>query len=220
MNEAESADVSSTSFIGANSANIERYIEGSYVAAWQILSTVVPKSWLQNKSFHTSSVVANLPQGKGYVILPTDFYMLHSFKMVGWQKDVKDAPIETDAINMVQNNPYTQGSLVRPVATIGSEVINNNVGKVLNYYTVQKGLPTHVIEKAIYVPSPTPLTGISPSTAIEIDDRLIEPIAYICAACVFNIFQKTSLASSMTEMGMLMIPGYKPIKSTNVTAGK
>ena len=52
MNEAGMADVDGASFLGANSANIDRYIEGSFENAWRMLATVVPKAWLNSRPFN------------------------------------------------------------------------------------------------------------------------------------------------------------------------
>ena len=333
MNEAGMTDVQGNSFLGADAANIDRYIEGSYENGWRILAATpsTPKAWLTNKEFISYPIVANLAKGTGYIPLPKDFYLLTALKMKGWQKPISEVAVETELVSAIQSNPYTQGSIIRPVGTTTSEYIdipstdvqvlgsiavvgatnwvdvlhyftatkklhvtdavctykgawvagsyvvddvvlyankvyrcntntsasipnaswteivgesvtigqlyvdgskyyagaitglvevdieNNAISQVLNYYTLPKGLAKHEIEKAIYVPNVTPLIDLAPNTELGINQRLIEPLAYITAGCVCTIFQKDQLAANLTEKGLLMIPGYKSVKGTNVT---
>jgi hypothetical protein len=334
MNEAGMTDVQGNSFLGADAANIDRYIEGSYENAWRILAVTAPKAWLNNKEFKNYPLVANLAKGTGYIILPKDFYLLTALKMVGWQKAIAEAAVEDEKVSAIQSNPYTQGSIIRPVGTTTNEYVeqsevgvkvvgatassdtnmpsgkwnyngynllwaysgdstnwsgkwesdisystgdvvihndelwycgaedvsgaepelpnwvkltsspivlnqlyldgtqyyigtadglvalnidNNTIAQVLNYYTLPKGLAKHEIEKAIYVPNVTPLNAVAPEDVLEVNQRIIEPLAYITAGCVCTIFQKDQLAANLTEKGLLMIPGYKSVKGTNVT---
>jgi hypothetical protein len=304
MNEAGMTDVQGNSFLGADAANIDRYIEGSYENAWRILAVTAPKAWLNNKEFKIYPLVANLAKGTGYIILPKDFYLLTALKMVGWQKAISEAAVEDEKVSSIQSNPYTQGSVNRPVGTTTNEVLEDNsikvelclselpsnineseelflgariyfygdksihiisdvsvggeitytigdiipvgallyktiegsyrvtnetdvtelaeypgvgIAQVLNYYTLSKGLSIHEIEKAIYVPNVIPLNDVLPDSVLAVNQRIIEPLAYITAGCVCTIFQKDQLASNLTEKGLLMIPGYKSVKGTNVT---
>ena len=337
MNEAGMTDVDGTSFLGANNAGIDRYIEGSFENAWRMLATAVPKAWLTNRSFANYPVISNIPNGIGHVILPDDFYLLVSFKMAGWQKPVFEASIEDERVSAIQSNRYTRGSTVRPAAVIASrniaaeavpvasivdtnrlstliggkclfsskalsksllfditldggfanwygqwedgdttsaaralvyndgkiwyknipevqvgstspsvvngwtEIITTNLGstaitvdgityyavnyelvesgvnQIMKYYSLPAGTSPHTIEEAIYVPNVTPLTDLSPTSNIDINQRIIEPLSYVTAGAVFTIFQKDQLAASLTEKGLLMIPGYRSVKNNNVT---
>lgn len=337
MNEAGMTDVDGTSFLGANNAGIDRYIEGSFENAWRMLATAVPKAWLTNRSFANYPVVSNIPNGIGHVILPDDFYLLVSFKMAGWQKPVFEASIEDERVSAIQSNRYTRGSTVRPAAVIASrniaaeaapvsyilganpyptsvggaclflskeiskailfeyainanfanwqgvwnsgittdgakalvyhngkiwykdapgaevgvsepigtngwteipstalgstaitvdgityyavnyELVESGVNQIMKYYSLPAGTSPHTIEEAIYVPNVTPLTDLSPASNIDINQRIIEPLSYVTAGAVFTIFQKDQLAASLTEKGLLMIPGYRSVKNNNVT---
>lgn len=316
MNEAGMTDVDGASFLGANNAGIDRYIEGSFENAWRMLATAVPKAWLTNRSFANYPVVSNIPIGIGHVILPDDFYLLVSFKMAGWQKPVFEASIEDERVSAIQSNRYTRGSTVRPAAVIsnlhitefdesvveinattpndityreaytifshylregkyfytdvstsykgtwvsggpgGSNYnmfdlvyyagylwvslgddhsvipsdettawkklvettapVTGSIKQILKYYSLPAGV-IHAIEDAIYVPSVTPLVDIDPDSTIDINQRIIEPLSYVTAGVVFTIFQKDQLAASLTEKGLLMIPGYRSVKNNNVT---
>ena len=55
MNEAGMYDAAGAAFIGADSAQIDKHIEGSYVDAWRRIAKVAPRTWLGNKSFKSST---------------------------------------------------------------------------------------------------------------------------------------------------------------------
>lgn len=210
MNDAGIDGIQADSFIGSDAANVDNYIVSTYKDAWKLMAITMPKVWMTNKTFLTQSVVINSPLGKGFVVLPDDFYELSSFKMKGWNKSVYEAPYENDLISRVQNNPYTQGTPYRPVATISQEVVKisdvDTIIKALNYYTVPKGLTTHEIEKAFYIPNCTPLEDLEDDDDIAQHEKSLEPLAYLCAGCVFAILQKADLSAALTEKGLLLIP--------------
>lgn len=348
MNEVGMTDDQGNSFIGADTAQVDRYIEGSFQNAWRILAVNVPKSWLGSKSFSNYPVIKNTTDGTGCVVLPDDFYLLETFKMKGWQKPVFEASIENERVSSIQSNPYTRGSVIRPTTVISNEIfeINNpveimdicnyteinktvgngtlivtpnliakisgiggagigtfkgdtwvegtvsqlrdiyiqntkafidNVGgntstpsvangwteltvvsytsstffvnkadnaedndvyyfianskaveipadvninennQVLRYYSLPKGNVEHEVEKALYIKSVTPITDLNLTDDIDVNQRIVEPLAYLTAGSVFAIFGKDQLSASLSERGMLMIPGYRSIKGTNVT---
>lgn len=312
MNEAGMADVDGASFLGANSANIDRYIEGSFENAWRMLATVVPKAWLNSRPFNHYPTFSNLVDGTGHIIMPHDFYLLSKFKLQGWQKPIFEAAIEDERVSAIQSNRWTRGSVIRPAgvitemyiegAAIPSVAVGNNhptrtllspsgtiyvlaetgeyfladgptafkgpynptseydfysmviyngelytsvhynnkgitpgtnpskwrkieklkvaipgVCAVLKYYSLPSGLTSHTIEEAVYVPSVTPLSELDSNAYININQRIIEPLAYVTAAAVFTIFEKDKLATSLTEKGLTMIPGHKSVKGSNIT---
>ncbi len=348
MNEVGMTDDQGNSFIGADIAQVDRYIEGSFQNAWRILAVNVPKSWLGNKSFSNYPIIKNTADGTGCVVLPDDFYLLDTFKMKGWQKPVFEASIENERVSSIQSNPYTRGSAIRPTTVISNEVFEinnpipirgvynyigtgftigdnslvvtpnriakisgiggagigtfkgdtwvegtvaqlrdiyiqntkafiNNIGgstaipsvvngwteltlvsytsndyfvnradnveendvyyfisnnkaiqipidvnvnennQVLRYYSLPKGTVQHEIEKALYIKSVTPITDLNLADDIDVNQRIVEPLAYLTAGSVFAIFGKDQLSASLSERGMLMIPGYRSVKGTNVT---
>src|ERR1035437_620129 len=61
MNEAQLRDAQGVSFTGADSAQIDKYIEGSYVDAWRRCAKVMPRAWLGNKILPTTSgIITNV----------------------------------------------------------------------------------------------------------------------------------------------------------------
>jgi hypothetical protein len=345
MNEAGMTDIDGTSFLGANNASVDRYIEGSYENGWRMLAGAVPKAWLTNRSFKDNPIFPDKPDGSGFIVLPIDFYLLAKLKMKGWQKPIQEAAINDERVSSVQKNKWTRGSVIRPAGVIDAVVLDdelaqdvtitnivngdvlngvitsngqnlfilkalkkilvntmvypsssiwkgayiaedtiaaqgdtylynneiwfntisnntnppsaidgwskietskyndgsifkfgvpitkyvqvanyavtdfvlNQIVQVLEYYSLPPGLDKHEIEEAIYVPNVQPLIELNPNDTIDINQRIIEPLSYVVAGCVFTIFQKDQLAASLTEKGLLMIPGYRSVKNNNVT---
>lgn len=220
MNEASMADASGNMFIGADSAQIDRQIEGSFVDAWRRCVKVMPRSWFANKTFkNTAGLVPNLAQGTGYVVLPTDFYLLSSFRMQGWQKSVQEASIINELVSAIQSNEYTRGSEIRPVCVIDLDEVSGAIKNVLRYYSLKKGLSTHVVEQAIYVPVVKPLKEINATDELNLSDQVIEPLAYITASTVFTMHEKTAIAQALDARAVEMFPGLQTVRK-GVTTNK
>ncbi len=207
------ADPAGTMFIGADTAQVDRQIEGSFVDAWRRCVKVMPRSWFANKSFKTAGMVSNLAQGTGYVVLPEDFYLLSSFRMQGWQKSVQEASVINELVSSIQSNDYTRGSEIRPVCVIDLEEVSGAVKHVLRYYSLAKGLTEHLIEQAIYVPVATPLKEIPTDTDLGLSDQVIEPLAYITASTVFTMHEKDKIAQALDARAIEMFPGLQSVKN-------
>lgn len=158
-----------------------------------------------------------LTEGIGYVKLPSDFYLLTSFKMQGWRKTVREAALSNERTDNIQSNEYTRGSTIRPVCLIDNKDVNGIITPVLKYYSLPKGLATHVVEEAIYVPTVEPLTLKQDSDELNIDMRIIEPLAYLSASSVFTIFEKYEISKALDLKAESMMPGLLSIKGTNAT---
>lgn len=315
----EYPDTLGSSFIGSDSANVDKYIENMYEDAWRILTKYVPKSWLTQKSFKNYPITVNSTKGTGYVILPTDYFMISSFKMLGWQVQSNTAIEETELVVRIQSNDYTRGTSLRPICTIstkdislvpvdvkvvGEEAVEKtnlpdgkwyctvtkkihafrgdstnwkglhaggsyNIGdvvlfdnngykvyycgvdgntddptgagwtelteivpskvlykdelyymgsssgleelsltlgicQILNYYSLPKGLTTHTVEEAFYIPLPVSLTELSDNDEIGQGAKLIEPLAYVTASCVYSSFN-SELSKTILEIGINLI---------------
>lgn len=221
MNEAGMIDAQGNQFTGADAAQMDRYIEGSYVDAWRRCVKVMPRSWFANAIMPTtgSKHVSSKATGTGYVVLPADFYLLSSFKMTGWQKSVHEAAIENERTSNIQSNEYTRGSTIRPVCTISLKPVNGGVVQVLNYYSLPKGLSDHIIEEAIYVPVVKPLSQLSKeeSANLNLSDQVIEPMAYLSASTVFTMFEKYEIAKALEQRAIEMFPGLQSVRGTTIT---
>ena len=178
MNEANMSDTRSRlMLIGADTTQIDKQVERTYVDAWRRCVKVMPKTWFENKSFKNRAHVSKLEQGTGYVELPEDFYLLNIFKMEGWQKSVQEAIPNNEHVDAIQNNEYTRGSQIRPVGVIDVDEINNEMKRVLRYYSLPKGLSEHTVEKAIYVPIPSSIEGKEDGYDLKISAQVLEPLA-------------------------------------------
>jgi len=175
MNESGLYDTSGNNLIGADTAQVDRHIEGSFVDAWRRCVKVMPKAWFKNAVFSSSMLFADLDRGTVFIVLPDDFYLLTALKMQGWIKAVYDAYVENEKTASIQSNEYTRGSEIRPVCTISNKVVDNNVKQVLNYYSLKKGLDKHVVEEAIYIPVCKPLNEYELNDDLGLDAQILEP---------------------------------------------
>jgi len=217
MNEAGLMDFAGNFLIGADVAQVDKYIEGSFVDAWRRCVAVMPRIWFKNKDFSNAIVSPNLPQGIGFVILPDDFYLLTGFKMNGWLKAAYEAYIDNERTASIQSNEFVRGSQIRPVCTVSNKLIGGLVKQVLNYYSLPRGLNEHVIEEAIYVPVCKPLTECDLNEDLELNQQVIEVLAYLSASTVFTLFEKYDIAKNLEQKAVEMFPGLKSIRGTNGT---
>ncbi len=217
MNEAGMSDSQGAAIIGADSAQVDRYIESSYVDAWRRCVKVMPRVWFENKSFAEATLVPDLEKGTGHVVLPVDFYVLTRFKMQGWQKAVHEAALENERTSNIQSNDYTRGSSIRPVCTLSIKVDASGTKHILNYYSLKKGLTSHVVEEAIYVPVATPLTEIAMDDEVNLHDQVVEPLAYILASSVFTMFEKYDISKALEARAAEMFPGLQTVKMGTLT---
>ena len=217
MNESNMFDQSGNSMLGADVTQVDRYIEGSYVDAWRRCVKVMPRAWFKNETFINEPIVSDLADGTGYVRLPDDFYLLSRFKMKGWQKAVLEAYNENEKTASIQTNEYTRGSEIRPVCTISNMIVLGNSVQALNYYSLRKGLNTHEIEEAIYVPVCKPLKDILVGDDIGLSDQVIEPMAYLSASGVFTMFEKYDIARELEGKAVQMVPGLSKLRGTTET---
>jgi len=217
MNEAGLMDLAGNFFIGADTAQVDKYIEGSFVDAWRRCAAVMPRVWFRNESFTNTTVFPDRPSGTGYVILPEDFYLLTGFKMKGWIKAAYEASIDNERTASIQSNEYTRGSEIRPVCTISNKLIGDSIKRVLNYYSLQRGLPKHEIEEAIYIPVCKPLIELELNEEIRVSQQVIEILAYLSASSVFTLFEKYDIANALDQKAVEMFPGLKSIRGTTTT---
>ena len=207
------ADPSGNMFIGADTAQIDRQIEGSFVDAWRRCVKVMPRAWFENETFKGAGLVSNLAQGTGYVELPPDFYLLSSFRMEGWQKSVQEASMINELVSAIQSNDYTRGSIIRPVCVIDLEELSGIIKHVLRYYSLEKGLSEHKVEQAIYVPVVKSLKETEATADLGLSDQVIEPLAYLTASTVFTMHEKDKVAQALDARAVEMFPGLQSVRN-------
>jgi len=196
MNELGWDDISSGAFFNSDATKVEKHIESVFVDAWRKATALFPKVYFESRDFSASKLTYDISTGTGFILLPADFYLLFSFKMKGWQKRVETAYLFSDPIASVQANEYTRGNHIRPVVIRTIKPVltregDNFVTKMkdaLEYYSLPKG-KVHQVEEAIYIPLIQPL-----SDETILNEKLIAPLAYLCASQVFIIFEKSEIA--------------------------
>jgi hypothetical protein len=216
MNEAGLMDPSGNFLLGADVTQVDRHIEGSFVDAWRRCVKVMPRVWFKNTSFILQAKYPDLPSGTGYVVLPDDFYLLTGFRMAGWAKTVYEAYIENDKSASIQSNEYTRGSTIRPVCTISNKPVSGQIKQVLNYYSLPKGLSSHTVEEAIYVPAAGSLKELQDGEELELSDQVMEPLAYLSASTVFTMFEKYDISKALEQRAVEMFPGLQSVKGSNI----
>lgn len=157
--------------------------------------------------------IAELNEGIGIVVLPVDFYLLTKFKMEGWKMAVEEATVSDTASSRRQANEWTRGTALRPVVLIDSKEMHGQIVQVLRYYSLAKGLLPHMVEEAIYIPLISEITSLAPTAVLDISEQLYLPLAYLNASIVFTILEKATIASSLENMAMSMLPGQTTNKS-------
>jgi hypothetical protein len=114
--------------------------------------------------------------GSGYVVLPDTFLRLSYFKMEEWIKPVFDAISENHPAYVNQHNPFTRGKPAKPICVIRYDAELSKY--ILEYFSVTAG-STHTVEKAAF---------ILKKTAEELQDDLIDPLTWLVAAKVLQIY--------------------------------
>lgn len=100
--------------------------------------------------------------GSGYVVLPPDFLRLVYFKMCSWRTGVYEAADENSDVAMMQLNPFTRGTPLKPVCVLSHDLSGN---RTLEYYTagyLNNGnyyRRDHRIDRALYLPIPSVENG-------------------------------------------------------------
>jgi hypothetical protein len=217
MNEAGMIDGSGNMLLGADVAQPDRYVEGSYVEAWRRCVKVMPRTWFRAKSFSANVLVKDLADGTGFVVLDDDFYLLSCFRMQGWQKPVYEASIEGDRTSAIQTNSYTRGSEIRPVCTIATRETGGSIKQVLNYYSLRRGLSNHIIETALYIPMCKSLVDMNGTDDLGISQQVVEPLAWLSASTVFTLFEKPGIAKELEARAAELFPGLARARGANVT---
>lgn len=217
MDNVSLTDTFGNFMIGADTANVDKHIEDSFVDAWRRCVKVMPRTWFKQESFAGNQIVPDLPAGTGYVELPANFYLLSKFKMNGWAKAVYEVSVENERTASLQSNEYTRGSTMRPACTISSRYVQASVIQTLNYYSLPKGLTGHTIEEAIYIPVAGSLKDLSDNSELCISDKVAEPLAYFSASTVFTILQKPEIAAALDQRAAEMFPGLQSVSGNSIT---
>jgi hypothetical protein len=199
MNELGWSDSFTESFMNSDATNVERQIDASYCDAWRKALQSLPRNYFNQQSFKDSALHYDKSRGTGFVVLPSDYYVLSFFKMKGWKQGCYTAIEEDDAVSVIQSNDYVRGNICRPVCTVSESPL---YGKILNYYSLPKGR-SHETEAALYIPLIRKV--VDDTSDLGLDERLYAPLQWINAGLVFTVLEKPDLAKAAGEKALEML---------------
>jgi hypothetical protein len=122
--------------------------------------------------------------GTGYVVIPSDFIRLQSFKMTGWLREVSEY-ITPDHPDYKKQFTVLKGKKAKPVLVRNSKYIGSPdpaITDIFEYYSLSIG-DTHTLEKFIYVPT---------VVAENVQANLQDALTWICAKEILQITGRIS----------------------------
>ena len=192
MNQASQEGLSS--IIGSDTTQGKTFITNTFSEAWRRTVEFLPEIYFPQKSF--SGTTPNLPDGIGTITIPSDFEKFVSLKMVGWKIPALYASSNTEPIAQQQANENTRGSWIRPIVVI-------NDLTTLTYYSLPKWYTNHLIEYGKYIPKATLPESDSATieiiSGVSISGKFAEPLMWMNAAIVFDIFGKNEQSKLCKE---------------------
>ena len=137
-------------------------------------------------------------EGCGYFKLPTDFVRLLHLKMTGWERPCNTIYSPDSAVAMAQKSKYTRAGWSKPVCVDG---VDRQGARVLFFYSLPPNV-TPQVEEFVYDAAYLPTDGLRCD-----NNRLIEAVAYQCAALLYNIFERRDNASAFFSMAAALCGG-------------
>ncbi len=136
-------------------------------------------------------------EGKGWIILPSDFMRLVVFRMSDWEKPVYAAIDETSPLYGRQSSKFAgvRGNAANPVVA----VVKRSTARVLEFYASNDD--TAEIDQAVYVARPKK----DEYGGIELCERCYRAIVYYTAGLTQSALGNNEAASVMYEMSKQMI---------------
>jgi hypothetical protein len=137
----------------------------------------------------TPTPLTSPDNGSGYVVIPSDFIRLQSFKMVSWDIDVNEPITSADPKYKMQKNIHLRGGAIKPVCVINRKKVGSAVKKILEYYSVEAG--DHALDQFIYIPE---------VAAENVQDDLVDALTWVTAAKVLEVTGNTEASKRAFEM--------------------
>ena len=137
-----------------------------------------PTHLLPATPISTTGAQTDVDNGTGYVLCPSDFIKLHTFKMTEWSAPVKKVITEENPEYINQRFSCLSGGIDKPVLVLRvepDEISSTVDGRVLEYYSV---VDSHSIEVALYVKETLPE---------NLPDRLMEAFTWYLASSALAI---------------------------------
>lgn len=146
------------------------------------LLQMVPRYLIIPKTFAAADIVHGENALTGYVVLPTDFLRLYSFKMTEWLRPVTDVISQDHPDFVLQGSSATMGKIAKPVCVIRYELSKTKF--VLDYFSVKT---VHTIDHALYIPV---------TKAEDLQENLIPPLTWLLVAKAFQIYSNDEQAQA------------------------
>jgi len=192
MNQASQEGLSS--IIGSDTTQVKTFITNTFSEAWRRTVELLPEIYFPQKSL--SGTTPKLNKGIGTITIPSDFEKFVCLKMIGWEIPVLYANLNSEPIAQQQANENTRGSWIRPVVVI-------NDLTTLTYYSLPKWYTNHLIEYGKYIPKAvlpaSDTSTIEITTGVSITGKYAEPLMWMNASIVFDIFGKTDMSKLCKE---------------------
>lgn len=134
--------------------------------------------------------------GKGWILLPSDFMRLVVFKMSDWRHSVSEAITQDDPMYTRQWSKWKGicGNPEKPVVAI----VNRAEGQVLEFFSCNSTSAT--VEQAVYVPMPI----IDKHGGIDVSEKCYRAAVYRAAALALSSVGD-QLATTMIEMSKSLL---------------
>lgn len=139
-----------------------------------------------------NTAVADVNDSKiGYIPLPDNFVRFVSLKMSDWKRSCGEVINIQDPRYKAQQNKYTRGGPVKPVAVWGHRTISGAQKRVIEYYSVNS---SHSIDFLYY---------IQETAAQDLQSNLIDALTWMCAGMILQITERVDLAKPAFEQVQL-----------------
>lgn len=167
---------------GMGSLSIDEIIESKIIDGALYVEQNCPVDMLEAGHNFGGDIVWESVEGhgSGYIVLPSEFMRLISFKMSDWVRGVTVAIDDTHPKYALQGSRFggIRGCPQNPVVAI----IQNNMGKVLEFYSCSGGSGVRVSSSS-YRPYPSISEG-----RIEFSERNYRAVVYAIASFVRSTY--------------------------------
>jgi len=201
------------------------YTRGSQISPVAVIEPVAAIDYIDVTNiskYWQSNTPANPAEGEVWYNPSTELLQSYLPEPVGWSPSIPVVGQKykfVSVVGIVETWTYYTITDVGEDDKVTFEVYDpySDIKQALRYYSLRKGLQSHTIEEAIYVPVAQPLSAIDDDTELELDHRLLEPMAYLSASSVFTIFEKYDIAKALEQRVIDMFPAFRSVKGSNIT---
>ena len=159
-----------------------------------IQSAKMPGKRVNVRSVQPSSVIIKENgDGAGCISLPSDFVSLVQLGVKGWERPCSLLYPALSQQAVWQKNKCTRAGKSRPVCVEGVDFAGNRVAEL---YPLPE---TALLEALVYEASFNPNEGLD-----GYDEGMDDAVAYLCAALLYNMFEKYDAAKMFHSYAMAL----------------